>query len=62
MPEIRYYRVTQTREVKITANSAIDAALIADHAFDGQPNDDEIVWGKAITDVRTTDITIYEER
>lgn len=33
MPEIRYYTVTQEREVKISANSPIDAANLADRIF-----------------------------
>lgn len=33
MPEIRYYTVTQEREVKVWANSPIEAAQVADAAF-----------------------------
>ena len=40
MPEIRYYTVTQEREVKVWANSPIEAAQIADAAFN-----DRIVEG-----------------
>lgn len=36
MPEIRYYTVTQEREVKVTANSPLEAAQIADAAFKGE--------------------------
>lgn len=33
MPEIRYYTVTQEREVKLWANSPIEAAQIANAVF-----------------------------
>lgn len=68
MPEIRYYRVTQTREVKVTANSTADAVQIADAAFtNGQKRGVDVidgpanVWGNTTTPVRATDITAYEE-
>lgn len=40
MPEMRYYVVKQTREVKVTANSAADAAQIAGYAFEHGQNSD----------------------
>lgn len=70
MPKIRHYRVTQTREVKVTANSSIDAARIADVAFnDGQNSDNGVkasakiegIWGNTTSAVRTTDISTHEE-
>lgn len=33
MPEIRYYTVTQEREVKISASNTLEAAKLADAAF-----------------------------
>ncbi len=67
MPDKRYYTVIQEREVKVVANSAIDAALIADDAFECRPNDDSTkiklydVWGNATTDVRTRDLIVRED-
>lgn len=59
MPEIRYYTVTQEREVKVAANSTIDAARIADTAF----NDEIIapVEGQTLTPIRTRDLVIRED-
>lgn len=33
LPEIRYYTVTQEREIKVSANSPIDAAVLANRVF-----------------------------
>jgi hypothetical protein len=59
MPEMVSYVVTQTREVKITANSAADAVVVATATFDHKLKPDEI-WGHATTDVRITDISARE--
>jgi hypothetical protein len=40
MPEMISYTVTQTREVKVTANSMVDAIRIAEVAFDKGQNAD----------------------
>ncbi len=67
MPDKRYYTVTQEREVKVVANSAIDAALIADDAFEYRPNDDSTkvklydIWGNTTTDVHTRDLVVRED-
>ena len=70
MPEIRYYTVTQEREVKVAANSAADAVLIADAAFThGQDSNHSVakgkspegVWGNTRTEVRVRDISAREE-
>lgn len=69
MPEVRYYTVTQEREVKVMANSAIDAARIADAAFNGQtePVHHERlgilpdIWGHPTTPVRVRDIVTRED-
>lgn len=39
MPEIRYYTVTQEREVRVTANSPGEAAAFADAVFHQKPTD-----------------------
>jgi hypothetical protein len=35
MPEIRYYIVTQKREVKVSASTPLDASILADRVFSG---------------------------
>ena len=49
MPEIKYYVVTETRRVEVTANDAVDAARLASAAFEhGQfETDAGIAAGKA---------------
>jgi hypothetical protein len=68
MPEMISYTVTQTREVKVTANSMVDAIRIAEVAFDkGQnadcgintkdiPDDMKGVWGNTRSFVKEIDI------
>ena len=47
MPEIRRYTVTETRSVRVMANSAADAVLIANAAFEhGQNADCGVANGK----------------
>ena len=36
MPEIRYFVVTQTREVKVAANNELQAAVLATKELDGE--------------------------
>lgn len=70
MPEVRYYTVTQERQVKVTANSAVDAARIAEDAFEnGQHKSEpsvassgiEGIWGNTRSFVRTVDIHVRED-
>lgn len=64
MPEIRHYRVTQTREIDVSANSLVDAVLLGSAAFENgvRPVDKDInkrpsgVWGNADTLIKETDI------
>lgn len=60
MPEIRYYTVTQEREVKVWANSPVDAAVVADAKFNGyaKPSQTE---GDATTAVRDRDLIVRED-
>lgn len=62
MPEIRYYTVRQEREVKVQANSPVEAAQIAQRAFDGEtyalPED---VWGNPTSAVRDRDLVVRED-
>jgi hypothetical protein len=70
MPEIRYFVVTQTREVKVTANSAADAVLLAEAAFEhGQMNSEpsiaagkspEGIWGNTRSRIREIEINARE--
>lgn len=61
MAAVRHYRVTQTREVMVTATSPADAVHIGAAAFDEieLPLDEE-VWGDTTSRVRATDISAYE--
>lgn len=72
MPEIRYFTVTQTREVQVTANSATDAVRLAGVAFEkGQdsrgsvrssdyPEDMKDIWGNTTSRIREKEINIKE--
>lgn len=65
MPIIRYYTVTQKREVKIAANSAIDAAVIADAEFNGDSRNivDVIPGrdGRVTSEIRVRDLVVQED-
>jgi hypothetical protein len=59
MPEIRYYTVSQEREVKVWANSPIDAAQIADGEFSGyKPSQ---VEGGVTSPIRVRDLVVRED-
>lgn len=59
MPEIRYYTVTQERQVKVWANTPFEAALVANAAFqDVVPGD---VPGAVLTPIRDLDIVARED-
>lgn len=72
MPEIRHYVVQQIREVKIDANSASDAAQLAEAVFEhghlggstaiAKDKAPEGVWGNATTRVREIDLHVKERR
>jgi hypothetical protein len=59
MPEMRYYTVQQTREVKVWAQCPSDAAQVADGKFNGHAPD---VEGSATSEVRDIDILVREDR
>lgn len=73
MPEIRYYRVTQTREVRVVANNPVDAVRVADVAFnDGtDPNgwpvkklkdgEDDVFGYSRDREPKVTDIMVMED-
>jgi hypothetical protein len=69
MPEIRDYVVTQTREVRVRANSAADACSLANAAFvHGQNSDNAIqmnmgptgVYGNTVSRIRTIGLMAVE--
>lgn len=62
MPETRYYTVTQEREVKVWANSPVEAAQVADRAFkDNSFALPDTVSGEATSPVRDRDIVVRED-
>lgn len=61
MPMIRYYTVTQTQEVKVTANSLPDAVEIASAHFEGDtPKPD--VYGSVTSPAKVVGMTVREGR
>lgn len=69
MPEMKNYIIDQTRTVEVTANSAIEAAMIASAAFEhGQDSSagvaaghaPEGVWGNTTTRIREVKFNIHE--
>ena len=59
MPEIRYYTVTQEREVKVSANSPIDAANLAQRIFsDTKKPEDQI---NIVQPIRERSIDVRED-
>lgn len=70
MPEIKHYAVTQTRLIRVRANSPADAAVIAQHAFrshtttDGVVNQVEIagVWGNTTGRLEELDLHVKDQR
>lgn len=61
MPEIRYYTVTQEREVKVSASSPLEAAQIASAAFDDEIEDDDITKIHITKPVRIRDLEVRED-
>lgn len=61
MSDVKYYTVTQEREVKVAATEAIQAAIIGDYAFKGGGVDPEVVDGTILTAVRVRDIIVRED-
>ena len=61
MAETRYYTVTQEREVKVAADSAINAAQLATVVFEGGPPVDPESQAYTTTNVRIRDIVARED-
>lgn len=62
MPEIHYYTVTETREVKVAAHSTDDAAGIATATFLDRQDAQDGVWGYPTSPVRSVGLCITERR
>lgn len=60
MSEMRYYTVTQEREIKVWANNPADAAQVADAKFSGHAKPDGVA-GEATTPIRDRDLVIRED-
>lgn len=59
MPEIRYYTVTQEREVKVAANSPIDAINLAERIFSNTKRPEDQI--NIITPIRERAIDVRED-
>lgn len=72
MPEMKNYKVTQTREVYVTANKASDAVVIAQAAFEhGQMRSEpsvvagkgpEGVWGNTVSRIEEVSISVEKKK
>lgn len=69
MPEMRYFTVTEVREVEVVANSVVDAGRIAAAAFENGQNSDggvidgpKGVWGNTRGRIRVRDQEVKEKR
>lgn len=71
MPEIRYYTVTQQRQVQVTANNVCDATRLAEKAFEeGQASNHGLwnklgldgVWGDTTSKIREISLHAKEGR
>lgn len=58
MPAIRYYTVTQEREIKVSATSLIEAAQFADAVFKEQTT---TVPANLLTEIRERDLVVRED-
>lgn len=62
MPAIRYFTVTQEREIKISASSPIEAAQIADAAFKGNIQEgDQSAAPHILREIRDRDLVVRED-
>lgn len=66
MPPIRYYTVTQEREVKLSASSALEAAQIATAAFNNpaylnEIQETDLPEGHITREIRERDLVVRED-
>ena len=59
MPAIRYWEVTQTRTVKVTATNPTAAALVADRAFEDTNVAQSV--GDVVSDVKVVEVVVRED-
>jgi len=59
MPAIRYFTVEQTREVRVSASTPTEAALLADRVFSGTKEDKDRL--NVRSKVMETNLTVREE-
>lgn len=60
MPELRYYTIRQTREIKISAPSLLAAATLADRVFAGTMAPEDQINVQQMS--REIDLHIEEDR
>lgn len=61
MPEIRYYTVTQEREVKVSAKDPLEAAELAHAAFRGDIEKGDIAKVNVLKPVRERSLEVRED-
>lgn len=61
MDEKRYYTVTEEREVKVAAKSALEACAVADAAFRGEIRESDLTNDSVLSEVRPRFISARED-
>ena len=61
MPEKCYYTATEEREVKVWANSPVEAAQIAYMAFRGEIKEDDLTKTHILSPIRNRDLVVRED-
>lgn len=61
MPEVRYFTVSQTREVKVTAKDPLEAVTIGDAALNGEINEGDLAGGHIVKPVKVRSIDATED-
>ena len=61
MPQIKYYRVTQTREIRVEAQDPLSAAHIAQTVFDAKEMESPVYTGGVASQVNVRDLEIRED-
>jgi len=61
MPEVRYFTVTQEREVKVSADHPLAAAQLGQAAFDGQIDDEDLARLHVTKPVRQRSLEVRED-
>jgi hypothetical protein len=61
MPEVRYFIVIQERQVKVWANTIIEAAEIANGAFNGHTEPGSGVINQIVSEVKETRMIVRED-